>query len=88
MDRIAEVRSMEKIDADKASSLVKKYFETMAGNLGLLRFLIESAILDEDRDIWIIRCSFFPSFGSAKRVNYEVEVNAKTGSFGLVKKIE
>jgi len=31
---------------------------------------------------------FFPSLGSSKRVKYEVEINAKTGSFGLVKQIE
>lgn len=79
---------MEKIDANKASSLVKNYFETTLGNLGLLRFLIESAILDEDRNVWIVRCSFFSSLGSAKRVKYEVEINAETGSFGLIKQIE
>jgi len=47
------------IDANKASNLVKNYFETVHGNLGMLRFLIESAILGMERGVWVVRCSFF-----------------------------
>jgi hypothetical protein len=75
------------IDANGASNLVKNYFESIMGSLNVYRFIIDSVILDNERNVWVVRCSFFPSLGSSKKVFYEVEIKQEDGSFGLVKQI-
>lgn len=69
----------KEIDIEKATIMVKRYFQKIHDDLGLLGFKVESVDKNTTPNVWKVRCSFFPSIGSEKRSYYLVRVNIKTG---------
>ncbi len=76
----------------QAIELVRSVFESAQGNLGLLKFSIESLAPTngqgtEESKKWEVVCSFFESLGSSKQSKYLafVDLNKNTVS---VKKLE
>ena len=85
---VEEQKKLSYEDARIITELVKQYFETINPALGSSLFRIESIVPNTRENIWIVHCSFKASFGSVKRLYYEVKVNSKTGEFGQVKKVK
>ena len=75
-------------DARVITNLVKNYFEGINPALSSSLFRIESIIANSKENVWIVKCSFKASFGSMKRLHYELKVNSKTGDFGDVEKVK
>ena len=73
-------------DARIITQLVKEYFERLNPQLGFLLFRIESLSPNTKPGVWVVKCSFKASFGSNKRLYYELHVS-KDGTFEEVKKI-
>jgi len=64
----------------QAIQLVRRVFEHVHGNLGVLRFNIEeltplNGINGEDSKKWKVICSFFETVGSSLPSRYESTVN-------------
>lgn len=75
-------------DARTITKLVKEYFENTYPQLSFLFFRIESMEANTQENVWKVVASFKKSFGSNKRMYYELKVNSKTGQFGNVKIIK
>ena len=74
-------------DARSVTQMVKDYFEKINPQLGFLLFRIEEVNPNSKPDYWVVKCSFKASFGSNKRLYYELHVS-KEGHFAEVKKIK
>ena len=64
-----------------AIELVKGLFESIHGNLGLLRFSLEKLEPDnghgKDSDKWIVVCSFYKTLSSQEPTVYQADVDLK-----------
>jgi len=76
----------EEIDAVTVTNTVKAYFENYNPQLGFLLFRIESVDPNDKPGVWIVKCSFKASFGSTKRLYYELHVS-NNGKISEVQKI-
>ena len=66
------------VDALLATNIVKSYFESVYGNIGMLLFKVESVNPNTQENVWKVVCSLFTSLGSGKRTKYLVSVNIAT----------
>jgi len=78
---------LTEIDAEVITKKVKQYFENINPQLGFLLFRIESIDPNTEKDWWVVKCSFKASFGSNKRLYYELHIS-KEGRMGAVDKIK
>jgi len=74
----------------KAVKLARAVFESIQGNLGLLRFNIEkltpkNGIIGDDSRKWEIVCSFYESLGSSTPVKYEAFVDLDSYTVSIKK---
>jgi len=74
------------VDMQKASVLVRSYFEKLYNNLGVMGFQIEKVYANTKKDTWIVECSLYTSMGSEQRTYYKIKVNIKTGAFELIER--
>ena len=82
--------SMEVSLSIQAITLAKAVFESVHGNLGLLRFNIEELTPTngdngENSKKWKIICSFFETLGSTSPTRYEVNVNLNDNTVSIKK---
>lgn len=74
----------------KAIELTRAVFESVHGNLGVLRFNIEklepiNGVNGENSQKWKIICSFFETLGSQQPSRYEVNVNLNDNTVSMEK---
>lgn len=74
----------------KAIEITRAVFESIHGNIGLLRFNIEELIPTNgsnglESKKWDVVCSFFETLGSASPSRYKVSVNLIDGTVTLKK---
>ena len=74
----------------KAIKLARKVFETVHGNLGLLKFNIEKLIptngtSDTESKKWDVICSFFETLGSSAPSLYKASVDLENNSIIIEK---
>ncbi|EKD63792.1 MAG: hypothetical protein ACD_51C00200G0004 [uncultured bacterium] len=74
----------------RAIKLVRAVFESVHGNLGLLKFNIEELIPTngtngEESKKWDITCSFFETLGSNAPTRYKVSVSLNDNSVSIKK---
>ncbi len=75
------------MDAVIITQKIKNYFENITPQLGFLLFRIESIDPNTKPNIWVVRCSFKASFGSNKRLYYELHVTEE-GEIREVRKVQ
>jgi len=67
--------------------LVRTLFEYIHGNMGLLKFSVDSLQPDNghgtDSDKWKVVCSFYKTLGSSQPTMYEVDVDLKTKTVSM-----
>ncbi|MFH1439306.1 MAG: hypothetical protein ABIG89_01990 [Candidatus Woesearchaeota archaeon] len=72
----------------QAIELVKSLFESIHGNLGLLKFSLEKLEPNngngKDSDKWIVVCSFYKTFSSQEPTVYEANVNLKENLVSII----
>ncbi|SRR5258708_5145467 len=78
---------MSESDSIKAIQLTRSVFESVHGNLGLLKFNIEelSPIESEESKKWKVICSFYETLGSTSPSRYEVSVDLNTNTVSIKK---
>lgn len=64
----------ERIDARKATYLVREYFENIHKDW-MLMFRVERVEENTSPNVWKVTCSFFTSPGQSKPLKYLVKVN-------------
>lgn len=74
----------------RAIELTRAVFESIHGNLGLLKFTIEELIPTngtngEESKKWDIVCNFFESLGSSAPSRYKVSVNLNDNTITIKK---
>lgn len=74
----------------KAIELTRAVFESVHGNLGLLKFNIEeltptNGTNGENSQKWRIICSFYETLGSSSPSRYQVDVNLNDNTVTLKK---
>ena len=74
----------------KAIKLTRAVFESIHGNIGLLKFNIEeltptNGAGEEESKKWKIVCSFFETLGSSSPSRYEVNVDLEEGTVAIKK---
>lgn len=74
----------------KAIELTRAVFESIHGNLGLLKFNVEELIPTngtsaEESKKWDITCSFFETLGSTAPSRYKVSVNLNDNTVTIKK---
>ncbi|MDD5726582.1 MAG: hypothetical protein PHC53_04250 [Patescibacteria group bacterium] len=74
----------------KAIELTRAVFESVHGNLGLLKFNIEeltptNGVNGEESKKWRIICSFYETLGSSAPSRYQVDVNLNDNTVTLKK---
>lgn len=75
----------------QAIQLVRKVFESVHGNLGLLKFNIEELTptngdVEEDSQKWDIICSFYETLGSTAPSRYQASVDLNKNTV-VIKKL-
>ncbi len=75
----------------QAIQLTRRIFETVHGNLGLLKFNIEeltptNGTADTESKKWDVVCTFFETLGSSAPSRYKASVDLNNGSV-IVKKL-
>ena len=80
----------EKSASIKAIELTRAVFESIHGNLGLLKFNIEeltpkNGTNGKESQKWEIICSFFETLGSSSPSRYKVLVNLSDNTVNLQK---
>lgn len=76
----------EKIDARKATYLVREYFENLHKEW-MLMFRVESVEENASPNVWKVTCSFFTSPGQTKPLKYSIKVNVADGDMVEVTKL-
>lgn len=76
----------------KAIELTRTVFESIHGNLGLLKFSIEELVptngdSGQDSKKWDVICSFYETLGSQTPTRYKASVNL-TNNTVVIKKLE
>lgn len=74
----------------KAIELTRAVFESIHGNLGLLKFTIEELVPTngtngEESKKWDIICNFFETLGSSSPSRYKVSVNLNDNTITINK---
>lgn len=74
----------------KAIKLTRAVFESIHGNLGILKFNIEeltptNGVNGDNSKKWKIICSFFETLGSTYPSRYEVNVNLNDNTVSIKK---
>ncbi len=80
----------EKIKSVQAIELVRTVFESIHGNIGLLKFNIEELTPkngkgEDDSQKWEIICSFYETLGSANPSRYSATVDLKDNTISIKK---
>lgn len=70
----------KKSNSIKAIELTRQVFESIYGNLGLLKFNVESLVPtngtnDQDSQKWAIKCSLYRTLGDIEPTRFEVSVD-------------
>jgi len=74
----------------KAINLTRAVFESIHGNIGILKFSVEeltptNGTNGENSQKWKIICSFFETLGSVSPSRYEVNVNLNDNTVAIKK---
>lgn len=74
----------------RAIQLTRNVFESVHGNIGLLKFNIEeltptNGTANEESKKWKIICSFYETLGSTSPSRYEVSVDLNTNTVSIKK---
>ena len=82
---------MSKSMSIRAIELTRKVFESVYGNLGLLKFSIEELMPtngteDTESKKWDVTCSFYETLGSTAPTKYKASVDLKTNTI-IIKKL-
>ena len=72
------------MDVREASRKVKEYFQEVKG-VEPLAFDIDRATFNEEKNIWIIECSFYRNPLENKRVSYTLLVDNESGAIRELK---
>lgn len=72
-------KTIDGIDAGKATSVARKYLEENYGNISMLLFRVEYVKPNTDKNKFIVLCSLLNSIGSSKRLYYRIKVDIEKG---------
>jgi len=78
---------MDGTDAQKATSLVKKYLVDTYGSLAEYSFRILSVEKNTNENIWIVKSQIYTTPKDNAPTEYIIKVNIKTGEFNDVKSL-
>lgn len=76
------------IDALEATAVARNYLEENYGNINMLLFRIKYARPNDAKDQFHVLCSLLHSFGSVKRLYYQIKMDINDGSITEVIKGE
>lgn len=82
---------MQESTSIRAIKFTRKVFETVYGNLGLLKFSIEELVptngtKDTESKKWDVICSFYKTLGSTSPTRYKASVDLNTNTI-IIKKL-